>query len=451
MTVERLALGLEPRIEIGNCSGNLEVRGSEHEETIIEYNGSPHPDEQVAHVQDGAATIDNLFSDCTIRMPRGGSLLAETVGGDMEVKDIGGTIEVGHLGGDCSARRIGTLTITESVAGSIEIKDCNGAVQIGTVGGDCSARRVGSLNIGAAVSGDLTLKDVGGSIEAGFVGGCCSARHVGTLNVGEIGGDARIRYATGQLTLGSVGGSATLRDIDAPISIEQVSGDFLGRHLPFGVQAAQVSGNLVLRTDFNPETASHFTVSGNALLHIPESTSVRIRAQAGGRLSTDPSLQAVTENGHTVVTFGDGAATVDVTAQGNLSIKGRGDYDLDEEISVAFDDEFSAYIDNLSTQFQEKIETHLSDLPERIRSRVERKLGAARRHMEAAQRQVDLAVESATRLDHHPRGVRIDFDMGGEPSIEPVKDEERLLILQMLEDGRITVEEAKNLLAALEG
>jgi hypothetical protein len=38
-----------------------------------------------------------------------------------------------------------------------------------------------------------------------------------------------------------------------------------------------------------------------------------------------------------------------------------------------------------------------------------------------------------------------------EPAGEPVSEQERLLILQMLEQGTITVEEAERLLSALEG
>ena len=36
-------------------------------------------------------------------------------------------------------------------------------------------------------------------------------------------------------------------------------------------------------------------------------------------------------------------------------------------------------------------------------------------------------------------------------AVEPVSEEERLMILQMLQDGKITVEQAEMLLAAMEG
>ena len=84
---------------------------------------------------------------------------------------------------------------------------------------------------------------------------------------------------------------------------------------------------------------------------------------------------------------------------------------------------------------------------QRAQERLERKLESARRRAEMKAR----AAERAAR-DRRRRPETYDWSP---PKVEmvsqPVSDNERLMVLQMLEQKQITLEQAEQLLAALEG
>ena len=78
-------------------------------------------------------------------------------------------------------------------------------------------------------------------------------------------------------------------------------------------------------------------------------------------------------------------------------------------------------------------------------------LDAARRKMVDAQRRVEQTMRSASRdLGSAEWSVNVNLGNSQKPS-EPISEQERLMILQMLEEGKISVAEAQKLLAALEG
>jgi hypothetical protein len=77
---------------------------------------------------------------------------------------------------------------------------------------------------------------------------------------------------------------------------------------------------------------------------------------------------------------------------------------------------------------------------------MERKLEAARRRAEMKAR----AAERAAR-DRRKRAEPSDWSPTSKTQFEPVSEGERLMILQLLEQGKINTDEAEQLLAALEG
>jgi hypothetical protein len=79
--------------------------------------------------------------------------------------------------------------------------------------------------------------------------------------------------------------------------------------------------------------------------------------------------------------------------------------------------------------------------------KMQRKLEAARRRAERKARAAERAARDRRRRPESykyspPKSV---------PAQEPVSDEERLMILEMLEQGKISIDEAEQLLSALEG
>lgn len=91
-----------------------------------------------------------------------------------------------------------------------------------------------------------------------------------------------------------------------------------------------------------------------------------------------------------------------------------------------------------------------AELDDDVRRRVEMRIERARRRGEAAMQRLRRRLLSRRRRAGHYREAReVEVDLRqAEPSDT---DEERVMILQMLQDGKITPEQAEMLLDALEG
>jgi hypothetical protein len=410
MAVERWRLGTSPRVEITACGGDLEIRGWEEVETRID---SRDGEFQYTLHEDGVV-IEAMSGDGLVRLPSGGTLRIVSVVGNLQAKDFSGLLEV-----------------------------------TGSVGGDCYIRRCGQLTLGGTINGNLQVKDITGPMQVDHVRVDLSARRVASLEAGRVMGVAHVREATGPIRIESVGGDALIRDIVGPITAERVGGDCVARDIPAGAEIGEIGGNLVLRTDFREGATYRFSVGGDMLCRVPSRASVRFIVPARTRLILDEGVQAVTEGEQLIVTFGSGAATVYASAGGDLRITQRGSLSAEDGFSFAFEGELytnlSELADRLDEQFSQFEAGLRQSLSERIRYRVERELSAARRHVEEAQRRVEEASS---------RGRRIEIDLGVSSrggGSEPVSDQERLAILRMVEEKKITVEQAEQLLASLEG
>jgi hypothetical protein len=410
MAVERWRLGTSPRVEIVSCGGDLEIRGWDEAETRIDSREG----EFQYILQEGSVVIETLPGDGLVRLPSDGAVWITSVAGNLQAKDFNGSLEI-----------------------------------VESVGGDCYIRRCGPLTLGGTINGNLQVKDITGPIQVNHARADLSARRITSLEAGRVAGVAHVREATGPVRIEAIGGDVLIRDVTGPITVGRVGGDFVGRDIPAGAEISEIGGSLVVRTNFRGETSYRFSVGGDALFRIQGNAGVRFIVPAGTRLLLDEGVQAVAEGEQLIVTFGDGAAAVYASAGGDLRITQRGSLSPEDGISFTFERELYADLSELTSRLDEqfsRFEAGLSQsLSERIRQRVERELSVARRHVEEAQRRVEEASS---------RGRRIEINLGvgsQRGRSEPVSDQERLAILRMLEEKKITVEQAEQLLASLEG
>lgn len=325
--------------------------------------------------------------------------------------------------------------------------------------GNCSLRvPEGSSVEVREVLGDCRVRDLEGPLTGGSVHGTLTVRDVSRLELDSVLGDARIRTVTGPVRIGAVHGSVSLRDIAADIAIDEVYGDLLGRDLRGGVVVREASGTLALHTSLTAGTESRFAVGGDAVFRLPAGSSVRFSLPDDAELRLDRGLEVLREGEARLVTIGEGAASVHVEEAARVVIKQRSE--LDDEASFTFSfavgDHISEHLADISAELESQFATLEADLAntisERVRRQVERRLHSARRQVDAAQRRVEREVERA-RYAAGATAYSADASAEAEsgPAQEAASEEERLLILNMLEKGQISVEQAETLLAALEG
>lgn len=320
--------------------------------------------------------------------------------------------------------------------------------------GNCAVRipEGGSIHI-LKLDGNLSLKDVRGSVQIDRMDGAASIRHVGELRLGRIEGMLNVRDTDGTLTFEKIGGHVTLRDIQGTITGGKVGGHFSAKNIPMGAQIERIGGNLAVRTEALPETTSNYNVDGSVEFSVPEAADVRFMVKADGSIKGDSSLQTIREGDWTIFLAGSGSSQIQIEADGSVRIKQRSYFPSEDEFAGGFED-FSDHLEDtfihLDAQFG-NLESQLDMVPPHIRGQVSRKLDAARRKMVEAQRRVERSVRSVTK-DIGDMDWGTDFETGiAQASAEPVTEQERLLILQMVEEGKISVMEAQKLLDALEG
>jgi len=308
--------------------------------------------------------------------------------------------------------------------------------------GDCKLRvpEGASLSVGQ-VGDELLVKRISGPVRVNSVGGECTIRSAGSVEIEQVSGSLLVKYTDGAVTIGSVGGSVTLRGVCGPIRAESASGDFYALDIETGAEVERIGGDLSIRTDF--QGAAHYRfgrISGDAAFRLGSDASVRFVVPAGVELIATGGLVPVIEGGNAIVTFGEGSSEVVVEdVGGDMRITGG------SASGIYFEGEgLDEHLAKVAAEIDARLEESLSGVPfvdgDAIRDRVQRKIDLARRR---ATRHRHVHFSTGSSSHHAERRPAGDWD--------PASEEERQAILQMVEEGKIGVEDAEKLLNALEG
>lgn len=414
-----------PNVIIQNMDGDLTIKGWDKPELLTKCSS----DEQLTlEQQDDTITISS-HTDCVIYLPHGSSISIQTLNGDGHFKSLEGSLEIQTANGNLVLRDVGNTTID-------------------TASGELSAKRVrGSLDI-KLVNANVVAKEIGGDFSAGSI--------AGQLYANKITGDVK-----------AISGGNITVDI-APVSWHTY----------------------------------HVQAGGRLRCRIPPDTNATFKITSGGtpiRVNLPDRKERINENEHELV-IGDGEAQVALLAGGSVSLVSHAsDWDVARDLEI--DIGIGAELGNLATEITEEVtsqlETHLGimetqldsqlkhlsktvetvGLPEdkmkhvqlkidkaheraaqraeeaakRAQKRLEIKLAAAQRK---AERKARAAAARQERKDRKKSGTWVNFETATRSAPRPgapVSDEERMMILQMLQDQKISVDEAEKLLAALEG
>lgn len=357
-------------------------------------------------------------------------------------------------GGDADVRgRPHSGVRVESGGSPCRLDPVEGGVEL-SCAGDCVVEMPGDGSLVARqVGGDLRARELAGEVVVEGMGGSCHVRRVGALHASGVGGEARVRAVAGAVTLRRVGGSAAVLDVAGPVELHGVTGDLLLRNTPGGLDVRDVGGSVAVRSAFRAGADSHVEAGGDVTFRVPSSAGIRFVLPEGADLSLGAGLEVVVENGGPVVRLGDGGTTVVVAHAASVAI--RQGIKVDEE--AAFDYTFTVGQDvsegladlsrELESQFATLEATLSETISEQVRRRIARRLASARRQVDAARRHVEHEVRRAER-GGSPTQPGGHGPAQGAAADSPT-EQERLLILQMLEQGVIGVEEADELLAAL--
>lgn len=349
--------------------------------------------------------------------------------------------------------------------------------------------------------GTIILKALDGKLSIESVFGNLTLRSVGATTIEKLRGNLEVKNVMGSLTAELIEGNASLYDVQGDCKLTAVRGNLQISDLDGGLEA-QVHGNASLSVDPVPGKDYVLTAHGNLTCSLPEDASVEIEIERAGRITLQiPGYEAKRLiQAPYQLTLGEADAYMKLAAGGNLLIAGRVPRVEFPEVSIDLEREFEGMADAIDQQITQQIQAQLEMIEQQIQTQLDNmtlRMGAAglspeqierikqrarqaseraaaraqekirqaqerlERRMAAAQQRVEQKARMAEARAHQRERHGFRPFMGSpwttpsrpaapaEP--EPVSDEERLIILRMLEQKKITLEEADRLLSALEG
>jgi hypothetical protein len=301
--------------------------------------------------------------------------------------------------------------------------------------------RDASLSI-ERVGGDMALRGVMGNIEIKEIDNDLSIRDVGSLAIDTIKADFSLRGAKGNLYVKSVGGDVSVRDVDGNITFESVADDMALRGGRGNVKV-NVGEDVVVYLEPASDGNYSITAGDDILLVLKPNANVTL-SMNGDEIEVDwPGVENQEDVTERVLVLGDGSAKISLNAGGDIRVTnnaeaGNSAEDFGNFAGMNFD--WSGFGERISRQV------------EQATSR------AAKRAEEAARRVERHAERQARRWRGNVKVGRWNWEMGPggvptppPPPSEPVADEERMAVLRMLAEKKITAEQAEQLLNALEG
>jgi DUF4097 and DUF4098 domain-containing protein YvlB len=357
-------------------------------------------------------------------------IIFESVGGKLRLRPTESQqVEIrGGDNGDLAAEQTNGSIVVRCSADCQVLAPPNASFEAETIGSDVSV---------LDIEGDLMFKTVGGDLRV---------KRAGAATVETIGGDMTARKLAGALSVDRLGGDALVDQVAGDVRLRSMGGDLRLSRVG-GVVDASAGGDGRVSLSPQGESKHSVLVGGDLSCYLPDDSSAKLTMKAGGDLRLAVPVEAKDIPGGCEVELGDGAAEVELSAGGSLSLRTGGD--VDEVVAVDLGEAIAARVGAEIETHMVEIEDRLSGLGDRLQTfdpdRVGRKI---RGSIAKAQRKAARAQRRAARAQRRSSRREV-VDLGtGEATSEPT-EEERLVILRMLEQGKISVEEAESLLQAL--
>lgn len=420
MGQKSVSTSLNPEVSIQAVHGNLQVKGWDRPEVLLRYSAD---DGQIVLEEQADSLQISAHSDCVVRLPQEATIHVEVINGNARFKLLEGRLHIQRVAGSLDLRNIESAQI-ETVEGNLLAKGLTGSLQVVRVQGNAIARDIHGLCELKQVGGNIDLRDTEEDIRA------------------SAAGNVRVRLCL-------------------------LSGQ------DYRVQAG---GNLHCTVPLEANLKADLVSQARRIqLHLPEGKSTLAEAE------------------HSLV-LGDGTANMSLEAKGSILFTCQESIWIEEdEIQDELDEAFAEFSANFGQDVSDQIELEIekqmgilneqlsrlevmigtSGMPpeeaervmqraryasERANLRAQEKMRRAQekldRKLQAAQRKAELKSKAVERRSQIPRKPSWSFEWSSVPaaaSATSTTDEERLLILKMLEEKKISVEEAEQLLAALEG
>jgi hypothetical protein len=253
-----------------------------------------------------------------------------------------------------------------------------------------------------------------------------------------------------------------------------------------GIVAEAVGADARLGPPFTAGETYKLTVGSDLIISLPDEPNLRFTITASGQIKSNaPDVELVQDGGTAVGSMGAGEALIEATVGGSAVLRslsesaGGEDQPFDFDFDFNFDPESLAFLEDLGPMIESsvsnamaQVDVHLKEglkyfdsdefkakmdrfaekarhAAERIEQKTEGIAERARKEAERAAERARMRAEQAERRWQRASGQR-SAAAPSEPAVPAdEKREERLRILHMVEEGKLTADDAAKLLSAL--
>lgn len=286
--------------------------------------------------------------------------------------------------------------------------------------------------------GDAGLLNLGKNVFVQKVGGDLNLQHVASVSIDSVGGDCYCHDITGLLDIHRVGGDLDGSGIES-VKALTVGGDIALSDVS-GAADLNSSGDIHLQFAKKEVVESHLHAGGDIYLEVAEGTNATLEMKSYGEgINVHACGQKLdTEEQENTLPLGEGGPIIELNAQGEITVgEGR---ESTSEFTLNFEDLGETWKD-FGHEIEEKIRQSMKTVNQSLKH-------AGLEANEAMQR----ATEKMRSKEGKVYGFSFEKGTPSAPKKEKkvVSDEERMMVLKMLQDKKISVEEAEKLLQALE-
>jgi len=351
-----------------------------------------------------------------------------------------------------------SCSLTVPVSSSLQIEKGMGSIAIANITNEINIEKaMGNLVLdGVAnvfverVGGNFAARNTTGSLHVEKVGGNLVLENVEAFTGEKIGGNCLVKDIHGRFILEKAGGGFRGQDFDGLAIIDRVGGAFIARHLKFA-RDLRAGGSILLK-DFDSEISKFSCRAGGSIeLEIAEDfEGAKLILNSGAKhfdIKINGDDLEIRDDMYEY-TIGESDRKMIFSSGGRLSLKEL--QDPEEEIVSDLTKYFTYEETAFSEMIQDRIESATRIAEAKIRA-AEIRLGRMQEHLDKV-RDIHVNVD----LDDIEKQVS---DISFVPPVPPISkpigkkgasDEERLMILKMLQEKKITVDEAESLFKALE-
>ncbi len=306
----------------------------------------------------------------------------------------------------------------------------------------------------ANVGGSASIVGLNGHLSIDNIGGHLTLNQVNSVTCENVGGHLRFSQVRGDITVANVGGNIKGEGMQGKLSARNVGGSVRVNNLN-SLDNVRVGGNV--RARLLSLGADVRIVAGGAIrLWLPQGVGYEMEATSGGEkiVVMTNGERSRYSTGHQRMTVAGGGPLVQLAAGGSITV-----------VDARFDDD--ALGDDWGFGNIEVEVNGFDDLSEQINARIRSKMeGAEKRFRDAERRAHAASARAEESMQRAMEQLNVNFSVptpgrytpseGRPPAAQPStpaksSDEERLMILNMLKEGKISAVEASRLLDVLDG